>query len=190
MPAANQLKLNKATPLVRCTGGRSVCSFPPIESRAARVLVLGSMPGTASLKEGQYYAYPHNAFWRIMGALFGAGPDIAYEKRIVTLRRAGVAVWDVLASCARDGSLDSNIDEGSIVPNDFRWFFDAHPKVRHVFFNGTKAEASFNRYVRPNLREVNLHFARLPSTSPAHASLSLAHKLKAWRSVAEALAKK
>jgi len=190
MPAANQFNINKATPLVRATGRTSVCSFPQIESHAARVLVLGSMPGTASLKAGQYYAYPHNAFWPIMGVLFGAGPDIAYEKRIVALRSAGLALWDVLASCAREGSLDANIDEGSIVPNDFRWFFDAHPQVRHVFFNGTKAEASFNRYVRPNLRESNLDFARLPSTSPAHASLPLSRKVQAWREVARALAKK
>ncbi|MFL6580074.1 MAG: DNA-deoxyinosine glycosylase [Burkholderiales bacterium] len=189
LPVPNQVDITKAAPLVRQIGGTSVCSFPPIESRAARVLVLGSMPGAASLRAGQYYAYPHNAFWRIMGVLFGTGPEMAYEKRVMTLRRAGLALWDVLASCAREGSLDSNIDEGSIVPNDFRTFFDAHPRVRHVFFNGAKAESTFNRYVRPELREGDLRFTRLPSTSPAHASLSLAHKLRAWRAVARALEK-
>ena len=125
-----------------------------------------------------------------MGALFGAGPEIAYEKRIVILRRAGLAFWDVLSSCAREGSLDAAIDEESIVPNDFRTFFDAHPNVQYVFFNGSKAESSFNRYVRPNLSERSLHFTRLPSTSPAHASLPLSRKLQAWRAVAQALAKK
>src|SRR3954462_2146542 len=124
MPSANQLNTKQGPAPVPLTGGTSVCSFPPIESRTARVLVLGSMPGTASLRASQYYAYQHNAFWPIMGGLFGAGPEIPYAKRIAILRRAGLAVWDVLASCAREGSLDADIDEGSIVLNDFRTFFD------------------------------------------------------------------
>jgi hypoxanthine-DNA glycosylase len=168
----------------------AVCSFPPIENRAARVLVLGSMPGAASLLAGRYYAYPHNAFWPIMGALFGAGPTISYKKRVLILKRAGLALWDVMASCVREGSLDADIAEASIVPNDFRAFFDAHPRVKHVFFNGAKAESCFHRYVRPHCSDRGLHFTRLPSTSPAHASLSLPQKLKAWRAVADALIKK
>jgi len=167
----------------------AVCSFPPIESRAARVLVLGSMPGAASLLAGRYYAYPHNAFWPIMGELFDAGPATAYGKRILILKRAGLALWDVMASCVREGSLDSDIDEESIVPNDFHAFFEAHPRVKHVFFNGAKAENCFHRYVGPHLADRGLHFTRLPSTSPAHASLSLPQKLKAWRAVERALKK-
>jgi hypoxanthine-DNA glycosylase len=89
----------------------------------------------------------------------------------------------------REGSLDADIDEASIVPNDFRAFFDTHPRVKHVFFNGAKAETCFHRYVRPQLSDRGLHFTRLPSTSPAHASLSLPQKLKAWRPVADALEK-
>jgi len=167
----------------------AVCSFPPIESRAARVLVLGSMPGAASLLAGRYYAYPHNAFWPIMGALFDAGPAVDYEKRVLLLKRAGLALWDVMASCVREGSLDADIDEDSIVPNDFHAFFETHPRVQHVFFNGAKAENCFHRYVRPHLSDRGLHFTRLPSTSPAHASLSLPQKVKAWRAVAQALKK-
>ena len=148
------------------------------------------MPGVASLLAGQYYAHRHNAFWPVMGELFGAGPAVAYEKRILILRRAGLALWDVLASCIREGSLDAHIDEASIVPNDFGAFFDAHPRVNHVFFNGSKAEICFHRYVRPQLSDRRLHFTRLPSTSPAHASLTLTQKLKAWRAVADVLAKK
>ena len=167
-----------------------VRSFPPIENRAARVLVLGSMPGAASLLAGRYYAHRHNAFWPVMGELFGAGPALAYEKRILVLRRNGLALWDVLTSCRREGSLGSDIDEASIVPNDFRAFFDAHPRVTHVFFNGSKAEICFHKHVRLNLSDRGLHFTRLPSTSPAHASLSLPEKLKAWWAVADALAAK
>jgi hypoxanthine-DNA glycosylase len=166
-----------------------VCSFAPIQNRDARVLVLGSMPGAASLRAGRYYAYEHNAFWKIMGALFEAGPDVAYEKRIVLLKRAGVAVWDVLESCVREGSLDSAIDAASMVPNDFQTFFRTHPRIGHVFFNGSMAQSSFRRYVRPHLPETGLRFTRLPSTSPAHAALSLDRKIKAWRAVAEELDK-
>ena len=168
----------------------AVRSFPAIEISAARVLVLGSMPGTKSLDAGQYYAHQQNTFWKIMGELFGADPTMAYDKRVLILKRAGLALWDVMASCVREGSLDADIDEASIVPNDFRAFFDAHPRVKHVFFNGAKAEDCFHRFVRPPVSERGLRFTRLPSTSPAHASLSLQQKIKAWRTVADALAGK
>jgi hypoxanthine-DNA glycosylase len=179
--AITTLPLDRAVPAIR--------SFPPIQDRHARVLVLGSMPGAASLLAGRYYEYKHNAFWKIMGELFGAGPDVAYAKRVVLLKRSGLAVWDVLESCVREGSLDSAIDEISIVPNDFRKFFASHPRIGHVFFNGGMAETSFRRYVRPHLPETGIRFARLPSTSPAHAARNFETKLKAWRAVAEALKK-
>ncbi len=113
-------------------------------------------------------------------------PALAYVKRIQILRRAGVAVWDVMASCVRAGSLDADIDESSIVPNDFQAFFASHSRISHVFFNGAKAESCFHRHVR--LAGRGLSFMRLPSTSPAHASRSLAQKLAAWRVVAQTLA--
>ncbi|MEO8159524.1 MAG: DNA-deoxyinosine glycosylase [Betaproteobacteria bacterium] len=165
----------------------TLSSFAPIAHRAARALVLGSMPGAASLRAGRYYAYPHNAFWPIMGELFGAGPEMAYGERARMLRRAGIALWDVMASCEREGSLDTDIDEASIVPNDFAAFFDAHARIRHVFFNGAKAEISFRRHVLRQISSRDLRFTRLPSTSPAHASLSFAQKLKAWQALADAV---
>jgi hypoxanthine-DNA glycosylase len=158
-------------------------SFPPIAAPKATVLILGSMPGKASLLAKQYYAHPRNAFWPIMGELFGAGPDTPYARRVRVLERAGVAVWDVLASCTRASSLDSDIDEDSIVPNDFASFFRAHPRIERVFFNGSKAEASFRRHVLRELAVTRLRFERLPSTSPANASWSQARKLRAWRIV-------
>jgi len=189
-PEINGRQMKRATSEATISRGAIalVCSFAPIENRAARVLVLGSMPGAASLRAGRYYAHAHNAFWPIMGELFGAGPALPYEERLLLLRRAGLALWDVMASCVREGSLDSDIDEASIVPNDFRAFFDAHARVEHVFFNGAKAEKCFQRYVRPHLSDRGLRFTRLPSTSPAHASLSLPQKIKAWRALADALA--
>ena len=161
-------------------------SFPPIAAPDATLLILGSMPGKASLLANQYYAHPRNAFWPIMGELFGAGPDLTYARRVRVLKHAGVAVWDVLASCTRGSSLDSDIDEDSIVPNDFASFFRAHPRIDRVFFNGAKAEASFRRYVVPRLAAATLRLKRLPSTSPANASWSHARKLRSWRVVGAA----
>ena len=161
-------------------------SFPPIADQWARVLVLGSMPGVASLGAGEYYAHPRNAFWPIMGELFGAGPALPYAARRERLQAAGVAVWDVLKSCRRVGSLDTAIERESERPNDFAKFFAAHTAVRLVAFNGQKAQAAFKRHVMPTLDAAmldRLEFVRLPSTSPAHAGRSLAAKLEAWRSV-------
>lgn len=157
-----------------------VRSFAPIESPQACVLVLGSMPGVASLSAGRYYAHPQNRFWPIMGSLVGAGPELAYERRIERLREAGIALWDVLAQCEREGSLDSAIRDETAVANDFAGFFARHPRLRTVLFNGAKAEQSFRRFVLPTLAAPPA-LRRLPSTSPANASQANAAKWNAWR---------
>jgi hypoxanthine-DNA glycosylase len=160
-----------------------VRSFPPIARADARVLILGSMPGVASLRAGQYYAHPHNAFWRILGEIAGARPDLPYAARTRRLMARKIALWDVMKSCYRPGSGDSEIHEDSIVPNNFKAFFAAHPRIRRVYFNGTKAEQTFRRYVLPRLgaKADEIEFERLPSTSPAHAGCSYQQKLAAWR---------
>lgn len=142
------------------------------------------MPGQASLDAGRYYAHPRNAFWPIMGELFGARPELEYDRRIAVLCEARVAVWDVLGSCTRPGSLDSAIERESMVANDFAGFLAAHPGVTRVFFNGAKAAELFESLVVPTLGTVSSQRQRLPSTSPAHAGMSFAGKLAAWRVVA------
>ncbi len=149
-----------------------VHSFEPICDPASRLLILGSMPGKASLRAEQYYAHPQNAFWKIVGMLLDFDPKAPYAQRTAQLRANGVALWDVLKSCVRESSLDSDIEEDSIVANPFPEFLERHPKIRTVCFNGAKAETSWRRYVTPNLpRADGLTYHRLPSTSPANASI-------------------
>lgn len=164
-----------------------VSSFPPIARSDARVLILGSIPGVASLAAGEYYAHPRNAFWAIMGDLIGGGRDVPYRKRTQRLAARGIALWDVMQTCVRPGSGDAEIVEESIVPNDFAAFFASHRRIRRVYFNGAKAEQAFRRYVMRDLgaRAESMQFVRLPSTSPAHAGVSYGKKLAAWRVVVE-----
>ena len=158
-------------------------SFAPVSAPDATRLVLGSMPGKRSLAEHQYYAHPQNAFWRIMGAVLGFDPAMTYTERCQALTGAGIALWDVLGECERHSSLDADIVEASIQPNDFACFLAGHPRIGAIYFNGTKAEQSFTRHVLPGLsaRLTSLPRTRLPSTSPAHAGMRFDAKLACWR---------
>ena len=160
-------------------GALSHC-FAPVADPSARILVLGSLPGKASLAAQAYYANKHNVFWRIMGDLIGAGPDVPYARRLEKLQASGIALWDVIAAGERPGSLDADIVRDSVCVNDFSAFFAVHRGIRRVFFNGAAAEATFRRHVLPGLGDANLQLARLPSTSPAHAASRYADKLAAW----------
>lgn len=147
------------------------------------MLILGSMPGVASLEADAYYAHPRNVFWPIMGELFGAGPELPYAERCERLQAAGVAVWDVLRECRREGSLDASIEPDTEQANDLAGLFARWPRIDRVVFNGQKAEAAFRRHVAATLSgEVvdRLTLVRAPSTSPAYASLSFEEKLAAW----------
>ena len=168
----------------------TVVSFKPVTDSSARVLILGSMPGVLSLKANQYYAHPRNTFWRIMAGIFGFDAASPYEIRLEALKTSGIALWDVLHACIRPGSLDSAIEKGSRVPNDLKSFFTQHPGIQLVCFNGAEAEKSYNRYVLPELNVNGLKYVRLPSTSPAHASLSFEQKLALWQSALGTLRKK
>lgn len=156
-----------------------VYCFPPASRKDANVLILGSMPGRESLRRHQYYAHPANAFWKIMGELTGAQPELPYRERLARLHLARIALWDVLASCERASSLDAHIRNESV--NDFAAFFARHPHVRRVCFNGAKAEQSFRRFVLGKQALPELEYCRLPSTSPAHAGMRYTGKLEAWR---------
>lgn len=149
----------------------------PIVGVAPRVLILGNMPSAMSLSAGQYYGNPRNAFWRVAGSLFGFDAEAPYPERVSALCAHHVAVWDVLRSCRRVGSLDSAVERDSMVPNDFDAFFTEHPMLDRVVFNGAAAEANYRRLVGPPA----LPSVRVPSTSPAH-TMRYENKLAAWRS--------
>ncbi|MCO7642733.1 DNA-deoxyinosine glycosylase [Pseudomonas sp. S 311-6] len=158
--------------------------FPPIAAPGARILVLGSMPGQQSLRAQAYYAHPRNAFWPIMGQLLGFAPDAPYAQRAAMLQQHGIALWDVLQSCVRPGSLDADIDRRSLVCNDFPAFLATYPGITRICCNGAAAHELFRRHALPALGpEHPYELLRLPSTSPAHAGMTQAAKLDAWRAV-------
>ena len=126
-------------------------SFAPLAPADARVLILGSMPGKRSLAEQRYYAHPQNSFWRILGAVLGFDAALPYAARCEALVAGGIAVWDVLAACRRASSLDTDIENASIRPNDLAGFLEAHPSIIAIRFNGAMAEQAFNRHILPAL---------------------------------------
>ena len=157
--------------------------FPPVEPRRARVLILGSLPGAESIRRGEYYGHPRNAFWPIMGGLYGAGPDLPYPQRLKKLAARGIILWDVLRAAERKGSLDSAIHPRRAEPNDIPALLARHPDLRRIVFNGAAAERLFRRYAAAACgdRLAGVDQVRLPSTSPAHASRSFEDKLALWR---------
>ncbi len=166
---------------------QTVYSFPPVSASNAKVLILGSMPGVASLEANQYYAHPRNQFWPVLIRLTGVPEDLDYPARTEFVRGKGIAIWDVLKACIRPGSLDSDIS--AEVPNDFPAFFAAHPEIRAVFFNGRKAQSAFKKLVLPDLPDFHVEQNLLPSTSPAHAGMSFEEKYRAWLQIKTFLTK-
>lgn len=166
----------------------SLEGFPYVAASGGSVLILGSMPGQRSLQENQYYAHPRNAFWPIMGVLFGADPEKPYEERLNILTAQNIVLWDVLKSCDRPGSLDSSIDNSSAVINDFTELYRQHASIKNVFCNGRKATDLYQSQVIPNLdQSTQPSCYSLPSTSPAYAAMPFEQKLKQWRTVLDAV---
>lgn len=117
-----------------------------------------------------------------MGDLFGAGPQLDYASRLQKLNENHIALWDVIQTCVRPGSLDSAISETGLATNNFDGFFKQHPLISHVYFNGQKAASLFKNMVAPGLTK-RYEYLTLPSTSPANAASSYAAKLEAWSAI-------
>ncbi|MFT5895772.1 MAG: TDG/mug DNA glycosylase family protein [bacterium] len=189
-------------------------SFPPILGSQVHTLILGTVPGQASLKATQYYAHPRNAFWPIMMAIianrekgteglkfnpsvpfsYEPAKSLDYTHRCQQLSDNGYAIWDVLASCTRPGSLDSKIVKGTEQPNDIANLVRTHPELTCIVCNGRTAENLLKRHITKALpRPVHIQSTKgdelppnairllsLPSTSPSMASLTLADKYQVW----------
>jgi hypoxanthine-DNA glycosylase len=157
--------------------------FSTVAHTNAKILILGSMPSAISLDKQRYYAHPRNAFWPIMTQLFQFPENLGYGDQLIALKNQQLSLWDVIQSCERQGSLDSQINKPSIIANNFALFFQQHRQVRHIIFNGRCAEQEYHRRVVPNLatKFQTIPYTRLPSTSPAMASLTFQQKLTQWQ---------
>ena len=150
-------------------------ALAPIVSKNSQVLILGTMPGEQSLLQQQYYANRGNHFWRILFQIFDQEFSADYEVRKELILKNNLALWDVLYSCEREGSLDSKIKNE--IPNDFSQFLDHHPQISTIVFSSKAAAAYFKKYVSPLPA---LRYFTLPSPSGANAHLSLAQKTEIW----------
>ncbi|MEN9889760.1 MAG: hypothetical protein RLY78_55 [Pseudomonadota bacterium] len=158
----------------------SLAGLPPLVDSGTQLLILGSFPGVASLTRQQYYAHPRNLFWPLLADLLGRPlVDLPYAQRLQALQDAHIGVWDVYASCRREGSLDSAIREA--VPNDLRGLVARLPALAGIAHNG----AASAREMRVT-GTLGLPVWRLPSTSPANAGQSRAHKRAAWAAALQA----
>lgn len=149
--------------------------FPPVVDEGARVIILGSMPGRESLRKKEYYGHPRNQFWHVLYALYGREPDTEYYKKVAFLKKRGIALWDVIETCQREGSMDANITGEKI--NDFNWLFSNYPGIRYAFFNGAKAYETFRK--RVGFKYDGITYTKLGSTSPANV-VRFERRLEEW----------
>ncbi|OPY37193.1 MAG: Uracil DNA glycosylase superfamily protein [Methanoregula sp. PtaU1.Bin051] len=148
--------------------------LPPVITRDAKVLILGSFPSVRSLSAGQYYANPRNVFWRILGKITGTDPALPYDERVRLLTSRHIALWDVIGSCRRTGSADSRI--GDAMKNDVAGLLASHPGIRLIACNGSTSA----RFLKGLSLPETITVIRLPSTSPANARLPFREKCRAW----------
>lgn len=152
-------------------------SFAPLINQTTKIIVVGTMPGVASLEAQEYYAHPRNAFWKIIAALYHNGESFKdYTAKKSCLLSHNIGLWDSLQSCSREGSLDSDIKNAC--PNDFEKLLNDYP-VAKLIFNGNKAFEFFKRFHKQILE--NISYATMPSTSPANATISFDEKLEKWK---------
>ena len=147
--------------------------FGPIVDQNSKIIILGSLPGTESLRLSQYYAYSRNQFWRLVGC----EDRIEYSDRCKALLAKNIAVWDVIENAKRIGAADSKITDEK--PNDFEAFFQKYNHITHIFFNGKKAETCFLKYYKDKFQHIIKNV--LPSSSPANAGLTFEEKLEKWQ---------
>ena len=157
--------------------------FPARVNATTKILILGSMPGVISLKETQYYAHPRNGFWQIIDNLFGVDHRLPNNQRLEALLAKQVGLWDVVHQCVRPGSLDSSIVKNSVTANNFAALSTRLKQLQTIAFNGQAAAKLFKSHVigKQHFNLEHIRLVTLPSSSPAHASLSIEEKTTRWR---------
>lgn len=150
--------------------------FPCIAGNKPRILILGSMPSTKSLEQKEYYAHSSNRFWRLLSDLYGV-TFTDYQSKKNFLKTGGIALWDVVDSCERQGSLDSDIK--NVVANDIRALLKKHPTITHIYCNGRKAYALLNRH----FPKLDVKVVSLPSSSNANQTTSYEELMKKWETI-------
>ena len=161
---------------------QKISSFPPIINYESKILILGSIPGMKSLEMKQYYAHPQNKFWKIICEIFNEEFTTDYTERIKILEKYHVALWDVIDTCERKGSLDSEIRNEEA--NKIEELLQNFPNIKAIFCNGQKSHKNLQKILGKKFR---LPIIVLPSTSPANAGLSYFDKLKSWYIILEKL---
>ena len=161
---------------------QKISSFPPIINENSKILILGSIPGVKSLEMQQYYAHPQNKFWKIICEIFNEEFTTNYQQRIEILEKHHIALWDVIDTCERKGSLDSEIKNEEA--NKIEELLQNFPNIKAIFCNGQKSHKNLQKILGKKFR---LPIIVLPSTSPAYAGLSYFDKLKLWYIILEKL---
>lgn len=150
-------------------------SFPPLIDADCTILILGSLPGEESLAKQEYYAHPRNAFWKIIFDLFEQEYSKDYTMKCRLLLNNHIALWDMIYSGKREGSLDSAIQQET--PNNLAMLLEQYPKISKIILNGKKAESVY----RKNFSDIQIPVFTMPSTSPANARLSYLEKRNQWQ---------
>ncbi|WP_370899141.1 DNA-deoxyinosine glycosylase [Chryseobacterium gossypii] len=158
-----------------------ISSFPPLIDAESEILILGSIPGVRSLEKQQYYAHPQNKFWKIIFTLLDEEFTEDYPERIRILKKHHIALWDVIDSCERKGSLDSEIRNEEA--NRIAELLEEHPHIKAIFCNGGKSYKSLQKLLGKNY---HLPVFLLPSTSPLH-TVSFENKLEEWKKILDFL---
>lgn len=159
---------------------QKISSFPPIINENSKILILGSIPGLKSLEMQQYYAHPQNKFWKIIFEIFNEEFTTDYSERIKILEKHHIALWDVIDTCERKGSLDSEIRNEEA--NRIGELLQNYPNIKSIFCNGQKSYKNLQKILP---KDFYLPIIALPSTSPAHASLKYEEKLEKWKLINE-----
>ncbi|KMQ68804.1 DNA glycosylase [Chryseobacterium sp. FH2] len=154
-----------------------IFSFPPIIDDSSKILILGSIPGVKSLEKQQYYAHPQNKFWKIIFELFDEDFTENYDERINILQKHNIALWDVIDSCERKGSLDSEIKNEE--SNQIAELLEEHPNIQAIFCNGGKSYKNLQKILGKNFK---IPVYLMPSTSPLH-TVSFEKKIEEWKNI-------